>query len=105
MLMAGSPSPPPRPSPHSSQPEPSEDRFRSPQSPPGLSVKPDKLSSTGSQLTPPQSPEVDPEMHSILHPEPFPTEFWDTPLKGKMKRRKGSDAVNLAQRDPRSRIF
>jgi hypothetical protein len=61
MPVASSLSPPPPHSPHSSQPGPSEDYFPSP---PGFSVNPDTLSSTGStsnQPTPPQGPGVDPE--------------------------------------------
>jgi hypothetical protein len=62
--------------------------------------------STGNPPTPPQSPEVDSQMHSLLNPEPFPSEFWDKLLRGKFKRRiSGSDAVDLAQKDTRSRIF
>ncbi len=72
-------------------------------------MNPDTLPATGStgyKLTPPQSPGVDPEMHSLLNPESFPTEFWDNVLKGKFKRRiSGSGAMNLAQKDIRSRIF
>ena len=140
----------PPPSPHLSQLGPLEDRF-----PPGFSVNPDTLSSTGHQPTPPQSPTggsplsplrlphrgpsedrfpgmpgwsvnsgtsstgstgiqptppqspgADPEIHSLLNLEPFPYTFWDKLLKGKIKRRiSGSDAVNLAQKDPRSRVF
>ncbi|KAI0281167.1 hypothetical protein BGY98DRAFT_1095108 [Russula aff. rugulosa BPL654] len=86
MPMVGSLSPPPPPPPHLSQPEPSEDRS------PGLlgfSAEPDTPSSTGSNETPPQSPGLDSEMHSLLNPEPFPSEleFWDKVLEGKIKRR------------------
>ncbi|KAI0279046.1 hypothetical protein BGY98DRAFT_1096415 [Russula aff. rugulosa BPL654] len=91
--MAGSLSPPLH-SPHSSQQGPSEDRF---QGSSGFSVRPGTLSSTGDQLTPPQDPGVDPETHSLLNPEPFPTGFWEELWKGKIKRRmSSSDAVNLA---------
>ncbi|KAN0107679.1 hypothetical protein V8E52_009919 [Russula decolorans] len=97
---------PPYPSPHPSQLGPSQGRFPSPSSFP---VNSDKLSSTGStdnRPTPPQSPGVDPDMHYLLNPEPFPTEFWDDVLKGKFKRRiSGSDAVNLAQKDISALIF
>jgi hypothetical protein len=65
--------------------------------------------SRGNHQTPPQSPGVDSGTHSLLNPaEPFPSEFdiWDKVFKGKFKRRiSGSDAVNLAQKDTRSRIF
>ncbi len=61
---------------------------------------------TINQPTPPQGPEVDPETHSRLNSEPYPLEFWINTLKGKFKRGiSGSDAVNLAQKDKRSRIF
>ena len=68
----------------------------------------DTLSSTGStsnQPTPPQGPGVGSDRHSLLNPEPVPEfEFWDKVLKGRIKRRtSGSDAVNLAQKDPSSR--
>jgi hypothetical protein len=102
MPVAGS-LPPPLPPPHPSQPGPSEDRF-----PPG-SVNPDTslaTGSTGNQPTRPQSPGVDPEVHSALNLELFPTEFWDNFLKGKFRRRvSDSDAVDLAQKDTRSQIF
>jgi hypothetical protein len=65
----------------------------------------DTLSSTGSQPTPPQpeGPEVGPEIQSLLHLETFPIEIWDKISKGKIKRHiSGTDAVNLAQKDPRS---
>jgi hypothetical protein len=114
MPVAGSLSPPP-PSPHPSQPGPSEDRLSSP---PGFSGNLDTLSSTGYQPIPLQNSGVDPVTHSLPSPEHFPTDFWDEFLKdipteirgdflkGKTKRRiSGSDAVNLAQMDPRSRIF
>jgi hypothetical protein len=100
--VAGHLSPPP-PLPHPSQPGPSEDYFMSP---PYVSESSDPLSGTGNHPTPPHSPGMGPEIHALLHPEPFPTEFWDKLLKVKLKRRiSGSDAVNLAQRDPRSRVF
>jgi hypothetical protein len=95
MPMVGSLSPPPPPPPHPGQPEPSEDRS------PGL------LGFSAEPETPPQSPGLDPEMHSLMNPEPIPSEleFWDKLFKGKIKRRmSGSDAVNLAQKDPKSRI-
>ncbi len=92
--------------PHPSQPGPSEGRFAGPS---GFSVNPDTLSATGStgnQPTPPKSPGADPEIHSSMNPEPFPTEFWDKFLKGKIKRQiSGSNAGNLVQKDPRSQIF
>jgi hypothetical protein len=98
MPMASSLSPPPPPPIHSNQPGASEDHFRSP---PGLSANPDTLSSTGSQSTPPQGPEVDEEMDL----ENFPIEIWDDILTGKIERRiSGSDSLNLAQKDRRSRI-
>ena len=103
MLAAGSLPPPPPPLPHPGQPGPSEGRFPSPS---GISVNPDTLPATGptgNHPTPPQTPGVNPETHSLLNPEPFPTEFWDKVLKGKFKRRvSGSDAMNLAQKDTRS---
>src|SRR6266849_1749723 len=79
-------SPPPPPPPHPSQLGPPEGHFLSPS---GVSMNPDTLSATGPagyQPTPPQGPEVDPEIHSLLNPELFPTEFWDNVLKGKFKR-------------------
>jgi hypothetical protein len=37
--------------------------------------------------------------------ENFPIEIWDDILTGKIERRiSGSDSLNLAQKDPRSRI-
>jgi hypothetical protein len=67
-------------------------------------VNPDTLSATGptgNQPTP-QSSGMDTEMHSLLYPELFPTEFWDKVLKGKIRRWiPGSDAVELAQKDTR----
>ena len=78
------PLPPPTP-PHPGQlaglPE---DRF--PSTTPGWPVDPDSdtLSSTGSSPgspRPPQNPGLDPEIHSLLSPESFPTEFWDEFLK------------------------
>ena len=54
-------------------------------------------SSSDSNPTPPQSPELDPEIHSLLNPEPFPTDFWDEFFKGRIKRRMSDfDAVDLA---------
>ncbi|KAF8493414.1 hypothetical protein F5888DRAFT_1723510 [Russula emetica] len=86
--------PPPSPSPHPSQPGPSEDRY-----PPGFSPNPDALSATVIQPTPPgppQSPGVDdsdPEMHSLLNADPFPTDFWNSLSKDRFIRRiSGSDA-------------
>ena len=106
MPVAGSLSPPTPPSPHSSQPGPSEGHFPSPS---GVSVNPDRLSAAGSTVNhpiQPQSPGLDPEMHSLLNPEPFRTDFWVKVLKGKFERRiSGSDAVNLARKDTRSRNF
>jgi hypothetical protein len=61
--------------------------------------------------TPPQSPgveSVDPGTHSLPNLQPYPAEleFWDKVFMGKFPRRiSGSDAVNLAQKDTRSRIF
>jgi hypothetical protein len=90
--------PPPPPPPHPTQPGPSDDRF-----PPGFSPKPDTSLATGSTVSHPTSPQdagVDPEMHSLLSAGSFPTEFWDTFLKDKIKRQIfGSDAVNLAQKN------
>lgn len=81
------------------RPGPSEDSF-----PPGFPMSPDTLSSTGS--TGPHSPGVDPEIYSLLNPEPFPTAFWDKFWRGRIKRRiSGSESQNLAQKDPRSRVF
>jgi hypothetical protein len=104
MTVAGSQTQlPPPPSSHLSQPGTSEDRFPSPS---GYPVNPDTLSTTGNHQTPPHSPGVDPELHSLLHPESFPSEFWDKLFKGGIKRRiSGSDPVNLAQKAARSRIF
>ena len=102
--VAGSLSPPP---PHPGQPWPSEHRFPSPS---GFSANPDTLSSA-SHKPAPQSPGVDPETHPLFDLEPFevPAEawvVWDDFLKGKIERRiSGSDAVNLAQKDSRSRMF
>lgn len=83
----------------------SEDRIPSP---PGWPGDPDTLSSTGHQPTLPQSP-GEQDLHSLLSPEAFPTEFWDDFLKGIIKPRNarisGPDAVHLARTDPRSRIF
>ena len=80
-------------------PGPSEVHFSNP---PGFSVNPDTLPSTGKQLTS-QSPGLDQEMHYLLYPEHFPTELWDKLLKGKIRRRiSGPSTVNSAQRDPRS---
>ena len=93
----GSPLPP---LPH---PGPSEDRSPSP---PGFSVNPDTLSSTGHQPTPPQSPTgSSPGSSEDRSPSPpgGPDEFLDDLLKGKIKRRiSGSGTVNSAQRYPRS---
>jgi hypothetical protein len=102
MPVAGSLSSPPPYPPRPSQPGPSEGSHGS--GPPGFSVNPGTLSSTGSSNEP--TPPLDPELHSLLDPEPFPTDFWDNFLKGKLKRHMSdSDAVYLAQKDPRSRIF
>ena len=83
---------------------PSEDRFPSPS---GSSVNPDTLSATGpTGNQPTEGLGMDSDMHHLLNPEPFPTEFWDKVLKGKFKCRiYGSDVVNVAQKDTRSRIF
>ena len=54
--------------------------------PPGFSMNPDTLSSTGStdnQPTPPQSPGVDPEIHSLLNLEPFPLNFGTSSSKAR----------------------
>jgi len=60
------------------------------------------LSPAGNQPTPPQGPEVDEEMDL----KNFPMEIWDDIFTGKIKRHiSGTDAVNLAQKDPRSWIF
>ena len=71
-------------------------------------VNPDGSLSIGHQPTPPQSP-GEPDVHSLLSPEPFPNEFWDDFLKGNIRPRNsrisGSDAVNLDRTDSRSRIF
>jgi hypothetical protein len=100
MPLAGSPSPRPPPWPYPSQPGPSEDHFPNP---PGFSVNPDTLPSTSNQPTP-QTPDPDPEIHSLLHEEHFPTELWDKVLKGKIRRRiSGPGTVNSAQRDPLAR--
>jgi hypothetical protein len=60
-------------------------------------MNPNTLSATGptsNQPTPPQSHGADPERHSLT---PFPAEFWDEILKGKIKRQiSSSNAVNLA---------
>ena len=99
MPVPGSLSSPPPPSSHPSQSGPSEGHSPSP---PGFSMKPDTSSSAGNQPTPPQGPEVEPEMDW----KSFPIEIWDDIFKGKIKRHiSGSDTVNLAQKDPRSRIF
>ena len=102
-----SPPPPPWPRPGGpSHPWPSEDRSPGP---PGFSaVNPDTFSSTRNHPTVPQSPEFDSKIHALLNPGPVPTEleFWDKLFKGGIKRRMPrSDAVDLAQKDPRSRIF
>jgi hypothetical protein len=112
MPVAGSPYwfSPPSPLPHPSQQGPSDDRFPSgfgyspPPPPSPYPSQPGPLD--GNQLTPPQSPGVDSDVHSLLNPEPFPTDFWDSVLKGKFKRRiSGSDSVvNSAQKDTRSQI-
>jgi hypothetical protein len=95
MPVAGSLPPPPPASPHLNQLGPSEGRFPSP---PDFSVNPGTLSSvgsTGGQPAPPQSPgALDPEIHSLWHPELIPSEFLENLLKGRIKRRiSGSDAV------------
>jgi hypothetical protein len=96
----GSPLPPP---PH---PGPSEDRFPSP---PGWSVNPGTLSSTGHQPTPPQSPTDGSPLLPLPHPGPSedrfprppgrsanPDRLLDELLKGKIKRRiSGSRAAVL----------
>jgi hypothetical protein len=101
MLAAGRPdslSLPPPPSPLPSQSAPSEDRIPSP-SASGPLVNPDTLSATGPQPASPQSLVADPEIHSLINSEPFPAEFWDKILKGKIKRQiSGSNAGNLAKR-------
>ena len=112
MPVAGSPYwfSPPSPLPHPSQQGPSDNRFPSgfgyspPPPPSPYPSQPGPLD--GNQLTPPQSPGVDSDVHSLLNPEPFPTDFWDSVLKGKFKRRiSGSDSVvNSAQKDTRSQI-
>ena len=92
--------------PHPSQPGPSEDHSPNPSGPSANPDTPPATGSTDNQPAPPQSPEVDPQVHSMLNPEPFPAEFWDKVLKGMFKRRiSGSDAVNLARKDTRSGIF
>ena len=89
MPVAGSDSPPPPPPPHPSQSGPSEDRFQGRPAHSGLPI--------------PQS-WVDP-INSVLAPENLPPGFWEF-LKGKIKRRmSGSDTVDLAKKDRRSRIF
>jgi hypothetical protein len=102
-----SPPPPPWPRPGGpSHPWLSEDRSPGP---PGFSaVNPDTFSSTRNHPTIPQSPGFDSKIHALLNPGPVPTEleFWDKLFKGGIKRRMSrSDAVDLAQKDPRSRIF
>jgi hypothetical protein len=64
-------------------------------------VNPDTLSATGpTGDQPTEGSGIDPDMHHLLNPEPFPTEFWDKVLKGKFKRRiYGADVVNVAQKD------
>ena len=106
MSVTGSLSSLPPPSLHLGQPWSSEDHFPSPS---GSSANPDTLSATGptgDQPTPPHNSGMDTETKYLLDPEPFPTEFWDKVLKGKFKRgNSGPDAVNLAQKDTRSRLF
>ena len=105
------PSAPPPPSTPASQPEPSEDRFPKPSS---FSANPDTSSSTGSQ----PSPGAMQETHSVPSAETIPPDFWDDIWKdiprvfrddfskGKIMRRiSGSDAVHLAQKNPRTRTF
>jgi hypothetical protein len=54
----------------------------------------------------PQNSEVVPEIHHVLHLETLPVEYLDELLKDKIKRHISSSGPgNLAQEDPRSRIF
>ena len=91
---------PPLPPSHPGQPGPS----RVP--PPGFSVKPGTLSSTGNQPMPPQRPGVDPETHSQVNLDPQGddlNEFWKNLMKDKIKpRRSDSNTVDLAEKDARS---
>jgi hypothetical protein len=97
MSVAGSLSPPPPPSPYPSQPG----AIRGP-----FSESARLLSETQHIVVNRQPPDTATEPSGgpgNTFSEPFPAEFWDKLLKGRIKRRiSGSDAVNLVQKDPRN---